>query len=134
MRSHHVSQVIHRDPAAVYAYAADPDNLPRWAAGLARSEITREGDALVADSPMGRVTVRFVERNAYGILDHDVTLLPSGAVVHNPLRVIAHPEGAEVVFTVRQLDLSDAEFDRDAEAVAADLRTLRDLLEGLTAA
>lgn len=128
MRSRHVSQVIHQDPATVYAFAADPDNLSRWAAGLARSEITREGDLLVADSPMGRVSIRFVPPNAYGILDHDVAL-PSGATVHNPMRVVAHPEGCEVIFTARQLDLSDQEFDRDAESVAADLRRLKELTE-----
>ena len=128
MRSRHVSQVIHQDPASVYAFAADPDNLPRWAAGLAQSEITREGDLLVADSPMGRVSIRFGPPNAYGILDHDVTL-PAGETVHNPMRVVAHPEGCEVIFTVRELDLSDEEFDRDTESVAADLRRLRELTE-----
>lgn len=128
MRSRHVSQVIHAEPAAVYAYAADPDNLPRWASGLARSEITREGEDLVIESPMGRVVVRFAPSNAYGVLDHDVTL-PSGTTVHNPMRVVAHPEGAEVVFTVRQLELTDEEFDRDADAVAADLGRLKDLVE-----
>ena len=128
MRSRHVSQVIHQDPASVYAFAADPDNLPRWAAGLAQSEITREGDLLVADSPMGRVSIRFGPPNAYGILDHDVTL-PAGETVHNPMRVVAHPEGCEVIFTVRQLDLTDEEFDRDIESVAADLRRLKELTE-----
>ena len=76
---------------------------------------------------MGRVKVRFVERNAFGVLDHDVTL-PSGTVVTNPVRVLAHPNGAEVVFTVRQIDLDDAEFDRDIETVAADLDRLAGLL------
>lgn len=128
MRSRHISQVIRREPAVVYAYAADPENLTRWAGGLAQSDIRREGGLLVVDSPMGRVTVRFAEPNPYGVLDHDVTL-PSGETVHNPLRVLAHPDGSEVVFTIRQLRMTDEEFDRDTEAVAADLRRLRDLLE-----
>ncbi|SDB80427.1 Polyketide cyclase / dehydrase and lipid transport [Raineyella antarctica] len=128
MRSRHVSQVIHRDPGAVYDLAADVDNLPRWAAGLAKGELLREGDDLVVESPMGRVTLRFTERNPYLILDHDVTL-PSGVVVHNPMRVLPHPEGAEVVFTIRQFEMTDAEFDRDIEAVAADLRRLQELAE-----
>ena len=128
MRSRHVSQVIRCEPAAVYAYAADPDNLPRWAGGLAQGDIRREGGLLVVDSPMGRVSVRFAEPNPYGVLDHDVTL-PTGEVVHNPLRVVAHPEGSEVVFTIRQGRMTDEEFDRASEAVAADLLRLRDLLE-----
>ena len=34
MKSTHVSQVIAARPSAVYDFAANPDNLPRWAAGL----------------------------------------------------------------------------------------------------
>jgi len=127
MKSRHVSRVIPTPPETVYEFAADPDNLPRWAAGLAQGAIAVEGDSLVVDSPMGRVTVTFAPRNSFGILDHDVRL-PSGQVVHNPLRVIAHPDGAEIVFTVRQLDLSDEEFERDVAAVERDLDALARLL------
>lgn len=128
MGSRHVSIVIHRDAADVYAFAATPENLPRWAAGLAQSEIARDGDALVADSPMGRVRFVFAPRNDFGVLDHDVTL-PSGEVVHNPLRVLRHPQGAEVVFTLRQLGAGDADFEADASAVEADLHRLKEILE-----
>jgi len=127
MKSRHVSRVIPTPPATVYEFAADPDNLPRWATGLARSAIAVEGDSLVVDSPMGRVTVTFAPRNSFGILDHDVRL-PSGQLVHNPLRVVVHPDGAEIVFTVRQLDLSDEEFERDVAAVERDLDALARLL------
>lgn len=123
MKSRHVSRVIRASPAAVYEYAADVGNLPQWAAGLARAEVVRDGERLLVDSPMGRVEVRFVERNQFGVLDHDVTL-PSGTVVTNPVRVLAHPDGAEVVFTVRQIELDDDEFARDADLVAADLERL----------
>ncbi|MDQ2756971.1 MAG: SRPBCC family protein [Actinomycetota bacterium] len=128
MRSQHVSQVVHRTVQQVYDVASDLDNLPRWAVGLTRSDVIREGDTLLVDSPMGRVTVRFVPRNDLGVLDHDVTL-PSGQTVTNPVRVLSHPEGAEVLFTVRQLDLTDVELDRDVATVAADLQRLRDLVE-----
>ncbi|MGV9712074.1 SRPBCC family protein [Gordonia sp. NPDC003424] len=123
MHSRHLSVVI---PAAsadeVYAFAADPDNLPRWAAGLAAG-VRRVGDVLVVDSPMGEVTVTFAPANDFGILDHDVTL-PDGTVVANPLRVLAHPDGAEVVFTVRQRDLTDEQFEADCAAVERDLAAL----------
>jgi len=128
MKSRHLSVVIAAAPDAAYAFASDPENLPRWASGLAESEVVREGDVLRVDSPMGQVTVRFVPSNELGVLDHDVTL-PSGATVTNPMRVLAHPDGSEVVFTVRQLDLSDDEFDRDAATVGKDLERLRTLLE-----
>lgn len=126
--SRHVAVVVRRPPEEVYAYAVDPDHLPEWAAGLARAAVHREGDVLVVDSPMGSVTVRFVPRNDLGVPDHDVTL-QDGTVVTNPMRVLSHPDGAEVVSTVRREGLTDAEFDRDAAQVATDLARLRDLLE-----
>lgn len=128
MRSVHCSVVVRRAPDEVYAYAADPDHLPVWASGLARSEVRRDGDALVVASPMGEVRVRFVERNALGVLDHDVTL-PDGSVTLNPFRVLAHPDGSELLFTVRQGSMSDDELARDVATIEADLATLRDLLE-----
>ena len=129
MRSRHVSEVVRRTPEEVYAYARNPEHLPRWAAGLASSEVTVDGDELVADSPMGRVRVAFVQENPYGVLDHLVEL-PDGSTVLNPMRVVAHPDGAEVLFTVRQLEMSDEELDADVAAIAADLATLRQILEG----
>jgi hypothetical protein len=126
--SRHVSEVIGCGPDLVYEFAADPANLPRWAAGLASSPVSIDGDRFVVDSPMGRVTVRFAPHNEFGVLDHDVTL-PTGETVHNPMRVLSHPRGSEVVFTVRQLDRSEAEFSQDVDAVAEDLARLRVLME-----
>ena len=128
MRSRHLSRVVAASPQSVYAFAADSANLPLWAAGLAQAEVEVRGDALVVQSPMVEVTVRFVPRNDLGVLDHDVTL-PSGTTVTNPLRVLARPEGAEVLFTVRQIELTDEEFERDCRLVEQDLETLRSLLE-----
>jgi hypothetical protein len=128
MRSIHVSVVVHAAPETVYDYAAAPEHLPTWAAGLAESEVTREGEVLRVASPMGEVTVRFAPPNSLGVLDHEVTL-PDGMTVLNPMRVVAHPDGAEVVFSVRQLDLTDDELDRDVRRVSADLDRLREIVE-----
>lgn len=123
----HVTVSIDRPPADVYEFCADLNNLPRWAAGLARS-VRVDGDTLVAQSPMGEVRVRFAARNALGILDHDVTL-PSGVTVHNPMRVLPNRHGSEVVFSLfRQPEMSDAEFEADAAAITRDLQTLARLL------
>lgn len=128
VKSRHVSTVVHRPASEVYDYAADPDHLPEWAAGLAQGEVAREGDTLIVDSPMGQVRVRFVPPNQYGVLDHDVTL-PTGTVVTNPVRVLEHPDGAEVLFTVRQIELSDEELERDVRLVQDDLARLKAVLE-----
>ncbi|MFJ4165560.1 SRPBCC family protein [Microbacterium sp. NPDC089698] len=128
IQSRHVSRVIDAAPDDVYDVLADPGNLPEWARGLASSEVRRDGADLLVDSPMGEVRVHFVPRNPYRIADHDVTL-PSGTTVNNPLRVLAHPNGSEVVFTVRQIELTDDEFERDCAAVADDLERLSDMVE-----
>jgi hypothetical protein len=129
METRHLSVVIRSDWRTVAAFAGDPEQLPRWAAGLASGALRRAGDELVLESPMGEVRVRFAPPNDFGVLDHDVTL-PDGTVVHNPLRVLTHPNGAEVVFTLRRLEGVSADaFEADAQAVAADLERLRSLLE-----
>jgi hypothetical protein len=47
--------------------------------------LSPEGDEWVADSPLGRISIRFAERNELGVLDHWVTL-PDGATEYNPVR------------------------------------------------
>ena len=126
--SKHLSETIARSAAEVYEYASDPANLPEWASGLGSSAEHVDGLWFV-DSPDGRLTIVFAERNDYGILDHDVTL-PSGETVHNPMRVIPDGDGCEVVFTLRrQPRMTDADFARDEGLVRADLRALKQLLE-----
>ena len=125
----HVGVYIARPPAEVYEFASDPRNLPRWAAGLARSEVKRDGDEWIADAPFGKVRVRFVRRNSFGVMDHDVKL-ESGVTIHNPMRVVPNGEGSEFVFTlIRQPGMSDGQFAKDKAAVENDLKTLKDLLE-----
>jgi hypothetical protein len=130
--SRHVSVWIDAAPEAVYEFAADPHEWRQWAAGLAAGGLRQTADGWVADSPMGQVTVEFSPPNEFGVLDHVVTL-PSGEAVYNPLRVIPGGLGearCEVLFTVRRRPgMTDADLDADAAAVAADLATLRRLLE-----
>jgi hypothetical protein len=126
----HISVYIDRPPSEVYGFASDPRNLPRWAAGLARSEIRKEGDEWLADAPFGQVRVRFAEPNRFGVMDHDVTLEP-GVTIHNPMRVVPHGRGSEFMFTlIRRPGMSDEQFAADKAAVEKDLKTLKDLLEG----
>lgn|SRR5829696_258537 len=132
MESRHVSAWIEADPEAVYEFAADPQTWSKWAAGLAEGGLRQTADGWVADSPMGQVTVEFAPPNEFGVLDH-VVRLPSGEAVYNPLRVIPGGVGeprCEIAFTVRRrAGMTDEEFEADAAAVAADLDTLRRLLE-----
>jgi hypothetical protein len=119
---------IERDAAAVYAFASEPENLPRWAAGLG-SGINRSGDGWAVTTPIGTVRLRFAPPNAFGVLDH-VVKLPDGSEVDVPVRVVPNGTGAEVAFTLfRQPAMSDEDFERDAGQVAADLAALKRLLE-----
>ncbi|KUI34040.1 polyketide cyclase [Mycobacterium sp. IS-1590] len=136
MESRHVSIWIAARPEAVYEFAADPQTWPRWAAGLAQGGLRQSAGGWVADSPMGEVTVEFSPRNDFGVLDH-VVRLPTGEAVYNPVRVQpwsvptdADAARCEVVFSVRRRSgMTDEEFDADTEAVAADLATLKRLIE-----
>ena len=126
--SRHICIHIDRPVQEVYDYASIPSNLPAWAAGLG-SSVERVDGKWIVDSPMGRVVVNCAPRNEFGVLDHNVTL-PSGETFYNPMRVIVDSTGSEVVFTLRRLlGMSDEDFKRDAEAVSADLVTLKRVLE-----
>jgi len=67
-----LSVSISRKPQDVYDFAAKPENLPKWAGGLANSKVTHSGDDWIMESPLGKVKVRFAPQNSYGVLDHDV--------------------------------------------------------------
>jgi uncharacterized protein YndB with AHSA1/START domain len=124
----HISITIRRPPDDVYAFAVSPENLPRWAMGLSGSIRQIDGE-WVADSPMGKVKVRFVPRNPFGVLDHDV-ILESGITVRNPMRVVANGDGSELTFTVfKRPEMTEEEFTADAGAVTRDLEALKALLE-----
>ena len=123
-----ISESIDRPAAQVYDYAADPAHLPEWAPGLGRSVENVDGRWFV-ETPAGRAGVAFVERNEFGVLDHEVTL-PSGDVIYNPMRVVPNGDGCEVVFSLRRLPgMSSEDFERDAGLVQADLTRLKQVLE-----
>jgi hypothetical protein len=127
--SRQISEWIDRRPADVYDYASNPANIPDWAPGLGNSVENVDGVWFV-ETPSGRVGIAFVERNTFGVLDHEVTL-QSGDVIYNPMRVVPDGDGCEVVFSVRRLPgTTDEEFARDAAQVQADLARLKHVLEG----
>lgn len=124
MDSRHISVVIQAPWRQVYKFAANPHNLPLWASGLSSSPPVMKGDTWLVNSPQGVVELRFCAANDYGVLDHWVRL-PNGAEIYIPLRVIAQGANAEVIFTLhRQPDMTDAQFQQDADWVLQDLQQL----------
>lgn len=127
-KSKNISVSINRSADEVYGFASNPENLPKWAAGLSGSIKNINGD-WIAESPMGKVKVKFADKNKFGILDHDVTL-PSGVKVYNPMRVFPNNDGSELIFTLyHRPDMSDKMFAEDAKLVKKDLKKLKMLLE-----
>lgn len=128
MASRIINLSIERPWRAVYAFASDPAHLPQWAAGLANG-LRQDGEEWIASGPIGNVRVKFAARNDYGVIDHSVTL-PGGLTVYNAFRVTPNGDGAEVAFTLMKLPgMSDADFERDAAMVYADLERLKALIE-----
>ena len=127
-KSRHVSISINHPADEVYVFVSNPENLPKWAAGISGSVKNVNGD-WIAESPMGRVKVKFADKNRFGILDHDVTL-PSGETFYNPMRVFPNKDGSELIFTLYQRPgMSDRDFGNDEEQIKADLEKLKALIE-----
>lgn len=124
----HISIFIDCPPQKVYDFVSNPANLPQWATGLSGS-IKKINGEWIAGSPLGKIKVRFAEKNTFGVLDHDVEL-ESGAVFHNPMRVVPNGKGSEVIFTLlQQPGMTEEKFAEDANLVKKDLRILKELFE-----
>lgn len=117
-------------PAAkAYEFVVTPENLPLWASGLGDGRRNLDG-SWTSVMEIGEVTVIFAPKNALGICDHDVSL-PDGTTFHNPMRVTPNgTDRCDVSFTlVRQPNVDDAAFEKDAATIAKDLETLKNILE-----
>jgi hypothetical protein len=122
----HVS--IDRDWKEVYDFAAQPENMPRWASGLA-CELTKDGNDWIASGAIGTVRVSFVPRNVFGVLDHTV-MFESGLRVYNSLRVVPNGDGCEIMFTLlTPPGVSAEQIAADADHVRRDLAALKAIFE-----
>lgn len=123
-----VSASIHATPEQVYAFVRDGNNLPKWAHGVGK-HVQSDGDAWIAEGPLGRARIKFAPTNQFGVLDHDVTL-PNGTTVHNPLRVMPNGANSTVSFTLFRLaGVTSEAFAADEKAVTEDLARLKSVLE-----
>ena len=128
LESRTLTITINCAPQKLAQFVTDPRNLPQWASGLCQS-VSQTGDGWQIDTPQGPATLRFVEKNSFGILDHHVSF-GAGKRVFVPMRVVANGDGSEVIFTLfRAPDMSDAAFAADVDAVQRDLQALKHCLE-----
>ena len=119
---------IDREWRALYEQIWRPQYFPKWASGLAQSELRQSEDDWLAEGPEGAVRIRFTPHNAYGVMDH-IVHTGDGNEVSVPMRVIPNGEGAEVMLTLfRQPGMDDERFSADAKWVVRDLKALKALV------
>ena len=131
LESRTLSVTIARPPRKVYEFVSNPENLPRWAAGLGKS-VRKTGAGWVVETPQGPMQLRFAEKNDFGVLDHHVTTA-QGVEIYVPMRVVPNGSGSGVTFTLfRMPEMSDKRFAEDTGMVERDLKTLKSTLERLS--
>lgn len=124
MSCRHLSVSIPKPYDEVYDWLSDPANWPSWASGLGEMQHDATRDVWISKQESGVVTIVFTPKNAFGILDHRVTL-PDGSEVYSPMRAIPNGDGTEVVFTLFRLPtMDDATWARDEEWVRKDMAKL----------
>lgn len=118
MPSKTVSVSIDSPLTRVYEFVSNPQNLSKWADGL--------------ETPDGRMPIRFVDSNSFGVLDHYASPSP-GIEILNAMRVIPNGRGSELLFTLfRAPTASEEAFTADVRAVEGDLQRLKRLMEAET--
>lgn len=128
MRSSTESVTIAATPEEVVTFVADPENLPKWAIGFARS-IRRENDSWIVTTPQGDVTVQICTDSDQSIVDFVMSPAP-GVTVTAYSRVLPNEEGAEYVFTQFQTaGMADEIFEGQIEALGHEFNVLKSLLE-----
>lgn len=128
MNAHTQTITVKASPKAVFDFAADPENLPKWAVVFCRG-LRREGSRWIVTTPEGDMAIRYESDAKTGVIDMHVSVA-SGVESPAFSRVVPNGEGAEYVFTFFQPPgLSDKDFRSQTEALKKELGVLRRLLE-----
>lgn len=115
-------------PQQLLTYVANPENLPRWAVGFAKT-VRRQGDGWVVETGAGDMALRIEADATHGTVDY--WLSPAtGVSVLAASRVIPRGAGSEYVFTQFQAPgMPDEVFTKSISALRHELAVLRALLE-----
>lgn len=132
MRSHTEQVTINVDSRHLFAFLADPANLPRWAVGFCRS-IRRDGDRWFAQTPQGEVAVQYTTHPDLRVIDFHISSAP-GTEATAFSRVLPNGDGSEYVFTQFQAPgMPDAVFEAQVRALKEELVVLRALMNAQAA-
>ena len=123
------SVTIEVAPSHVFAFLAEPENLPLWAVGFCRSIRQDTGaDRWIVTTTQGDVPIRFAALEAAGTIDFYFTPVP-GAELAAFSRVVPNGDGSEYIFTQFQSSgMPDEVFEAQVRALTGELRVLQGLL------
>ena len=129
MKSDTKTITIEQDEQTVFEFVANPENLPSWAKGFARS-IRRVDEGWIIETPHGeQLNLRYVIDAEYGIVDYHISPAP-GVEFVVPSRVVPNGTGAEYIFTQFQLaNMPDAVFEGQVRTLTQELAILKNMLE-----
>ncbi len=128
MRAATRSVTINCPVGRVFAFIADPVNLPLWSKSFCLSIHPDQGQ-WVAETPQGPIKIRIATHRQLGIADQFLSPAP-GVEFMIPTRVVPNGLGAEFIFTLFQPDhLSDDEYLQEVALVEHELQLLKQLLE-----
>src|SRR5262245_28458606 len=110
-------------PDDVFAFLAEPENLPRWAVGFARG-IHRAAGGWVVQTGHGDVPIRILADRERGTIDFLMSIA-HGVEATAYSRLLPNGDSAEFVFTqFRQPGMSDEVFAGQRSALAEELALL----------
>ncbi len=128
MRSDTKSISIQAAPEKVVKFLADPQNLPRWAVGFARS-VRKENARWLVTTGGGEMGVRIEADPRSGVVDFFMSPAP-GVEGLAGSRVLPNGSGSEYVFTQFQgPGMPEDVFAKNVQALAHELTVLKALLE-----
>ena len=121
-------------PEQVFAFVANPENLPRWAVGFCRA-IRRDTDVpdqWIVTTGQGNLPIRYVTEAALGVIDFYISPAP-GIELAAFSRVVRNGDGAEYVFTQLQAPgMPDEVFQAQIDALVEELHVLRSVIRAQT--
>ena len=128
MRSDTQAISIEAAPSKVLQLVSNPENLPRWAVGFARS-IRREGGRWLVSTGGGEIPLRVLFDARSGTVDFWMVPAP-GVEALAASRVIPRGAAAEYTFTQFQLPgMPDDAFEKSVKALQHELQVLKALAE-----
>ncbi len=128
MRADTKTVSIDADPSKAVRFLSDPQNLPRWAVGFAKS-VRQDGGRWYVKTSAGELEVRIVADEKNGVVDFWMSPAP-GVEALAASRVIPRGRGCEYTFTQFQgPGMTDETFGQSVKALEHELTVLRALME-----